>query len=85
MMEKVSRRLNIVWVSSHFHLDGTGCRRLTSFPPSQLFPLGRSVRDGCQYVAIEALSSAVKLGCASFHLPPLMAAVNTRFFILFDL
>lgn len=33
MMEKVSRRLNIVWVSSHFHLDGTGCRRSTSFPP----------------------------------------------------
>lgn len=44
-----------------------------AFPP-QLFPLDGSVRDGCQYVAIEALCSAVKLGCASFHLPPLMAA-----------
>lgn len=56
-----------------------GLSSLDKLSPPQLFPLGGSVRDGCQYVAIEALSSAVKLGCASFHLPPLMAAVNTRF------
>lgn len=70
MMEDGWRRLNIVWISSHFHLDDGG-RALVARPsfPLQLFPSnGRSARDGCRYVAIEALFLRGEIGLRLFPL-----------------
>lgn len=78
MMEDAWRRLNIVWISSHFHLDGTSSRRSAELSPPA-FPFDGSARDGCRYVAIEALFLRCEIGLRLFPLASSMAAVNTRF------
>lgn len=69
MMEDAWRRLNIVWISSHFHLDGTSSRRSTELSPPA-FPFDGSARDGCRYVAIEALFLRCEIGLRLFPLLP---------------